>query len=393
MPQIKAFAGIRNDVTAERFSEGDLEIANNVDIDNTGKLLLREGYAKKINGAYHSLWSAGDICLFVTGAQLRRLSSDLTTSTLIRNDLTPNLRMEYHFTNDNVYYSNGKQTGIYNNSGNRTWGIVPPSYQPIAQQDFGDLPAGRYQFALTYVRGDNQESGTGIADAINITTGAIRFTDIAVSSDPAVTHKIIYISTHNGEVLYRAIVLDNTTTSALYNGADLRTPLDTQFMQNAPAGQIIGSFAGYMYVAYDKWLHYSDAFGFELFDLRRYLPFDSVITLFAPMIDGVFVGTQKAIYFMQGRDPDAMKLDKRADYGVIANTLCYVPATSIAGLDAQPDEVAIIFTAQNGICYGVNNGILVNMTQQRYAYDKSSAGAALFKNNNNANQYIAVLRT
>ena len=84
MPEFKKFTGLRNDVSAERFELSDLAIANNVNIDDTGKIVLRDGYLQKLAGAYHSLWSNGTTCLYVIGTELRQLMSNLSASALDR---------------------------------------------------------------------------------------------------------------------------------------------------------------------------------------------------------------------------------------------------------------------------------------------------------------------
>lgn len=390
MPVFKAFDGLRNDVSAERFKAGDLAVASNVDLDNTGKLLSRDGYTKKVTGAFHSLWADGEFCLFVTGTQLHRLNTGLTTSSVIRSDLTAGLVMTYAQLNGLVYYSNGAQSGIYSQSGNRTWGITPPTYQPLAQAAYGDMAPGRYQFALTYVRNDGQESGTGIADVIDLTTGAIQFTDIPVSPDTSVTHKIIYLTPCNGDVLYRAVVLTNATTSTTYHGGEIFTPLETQFKQGVPAGRVAGYFAGIMYVANGPWLYFSDPHGLELFDLRNYLGFGSNVTMFAPVNDGVFVGTENGLYFTNGRDPKTTVIVEKADYGVVPGTLVYLPASQVKGL--VNDEVVPMWTSATGVCVGTSGGGFVNLTTSRYLIGAANQGAAVYQTKDGTNQYISVLR-
>ena len=52
-----AFNGLRNDVSSERFDIGDLEVADNIDIDKTGRIARRAGYTSVTAGAAHSLWA------------------------------------------------------------------------------------------------------------------------------------------------------------------------------------------------------------------------------------------------------------------------------------------------------------------------------------------------
>jgi len=393
MADFKAFQGLRNDVSAERFAPADLEVATNVNLDNSGKLLSRDGYVKKITAAVHSLWAHGDICLYVQGANLKRLNSDLVSSVTVRSDLSSGLVMSYDEVDSKIYYSNGTQTGIYSSNGNRTWGIVPPVFQPLATNAYGDMFAGTYQYALTYLREDGQESGTGIADKIQITTGAITFSDIPVSPDPTVTHKVIYLTEANGEVLYRALVLTNETTSANYNGGIVRTPLDTQFCQHAPAGQLVRYFQGRMYVAQNQWLFYSKGYGYELFDLRDYFGFTSAITMLAPVQDGLFIGTETETYFLAGTQPDQMQLISKSNVGVVKGALTYVASNQVKGLDNVAKQSVPVWTSHSGIVVGISGGTIIDLTLDRYTIGKANEGAALFRTVNGIDQYITVLRS
>lgn len=390
MPQFKNFTGIRNNVTPERFSPKDLVSAKNLDLDDTGKLLTRKGFLIRQAGVFHSLWSYAEYCLFVKNNELHRLNDNLSTSQIIRADLSTGLNMSYAHVNAQIYYANGKQTGIYSNGVNRTWGIVPPVYQPLAQASTGDLPKGKYQYALTYLREDGQESGTGIADYIELSDNkAINFTDIAVSSDPGVKKKLIYVSAQNGDIVYQALVLDNTTTTARYNGADLRKPLTTQFMQNAPAGHVVAHHSGVFYVAYGNFIYYSDVLGFELFDLRNYLPFDSVITMIAPVQDGIFIGTQNKVYFLQGRDPKSSQLSTKAEFGVLPYSMSLVPTNEVKGLEKAEPEYAPMFVSTKGICIGISGGTLVNLNEVNFNLTAAGSASTIFRKSQGIDQFIA----
>lgn len=83
----------------------------NFNIDDRGKLFSRDGYALMVAGTIHSLWSNGDICLFVEGQSLKQLSNSYT-STILRTGLTAGLPMAYCAVNNAVVYSNGVEIGI-----------------------------------------------------------------------------------------------------------------------------------------------------------------------------------------------------------------------------------------------------------------------------------------
>lgn len=387
----REFAGVRNDLSPERFNPGDLVMADNCDLDATGKLQRRQGYTQKLAGDVHSLWSDGETCLFVSGDTLSRLAVDYTNETL-RSGLTPGARMAYCKVNARIYYSNGYQTGVIEDGASRSWGLPPPLYQPLASVISGELFSGTYQFALTYLRRDGQESGTSLAESIEVPAGGgISFTAIAVAADPDITQKILYLSTANGEILYRALILDNATTSASYieSGIRLQSPLDTQFLQGAFPGQTLAYYRGRIYIAIGNLLFPSEPHGYELFDVRKFLPFAKRVTLLAPVEDGLFVGTQNETVFLAGRGPEDFDVTMKAPYGAIAGTLAYAPASLVKQAQNQGEARVAFWLSPQGICLGMNQGAVLNLTQQ-YSFNPSAAGAGLFRRGESA-QYLACL--
>lgn len=384
------FSGVRNDVSAERFGNGDLVAADNCDLDTTGKLSRRGGYALQRAGASHSLFSHGALCVFVSGTSLLQLHADYSVSTL-RSGLTADARMAYtHTVNDRIYYSNGYQTGVIDNEVSRSWGLTPPDYQPLASVGAGRLFAGRYQYALTFLRSDGQESGTGVAEVIDVPAdSAIDFTAIPVSSDPDVTQKSIFVSAANGDVLYRALTLANSVTTASYNddGLNLNSPLDTQFLDVPPAGHLLTYYRGHIYSAVGNLLLHSEAFGYELFDWRKYLPFDSRIRLLAPVEDGFYLATETSTLYLAGSTPDDIRVIKKADYGAIEGTLAYAPGNLVQGV-TDPAPVAL-WTAPTGICRGLNGGVFTNLTESRYSFNARDSGAAVFRDS--TSQYLSIV--
>lgn len=91
--------------------------ATNVDIGDTKLKHRREGYgAALLAGNYHSAktFFGNTLCLAVTGTSLRIVNPDWS-SHIIRNDLTPGLRMSYVEVNDEIHYTNSQVIGFVKN--------------------------------------------------------------------------------------------------------------------------------------------------------------------------------------------------------------------------------------------------------------------------------------
>lgn len=378
----EAFSGLRNDVLPQRFSLTDLAIATNVDIDASGGVARRAGRVSKYAGNVHSLWSTGDLGLFMEGGSLKRLNADYT-ATALRTGLAALPPMSYQRVNDQVYFSNGIDRGVIENGVARSWGLSLPPL-PGVSVTVGNMPAGDYQFATTYLRGDGQESGTGLAGRIAVTEGSGLIFAMPASTDPAVKQKMLYLTTPNGEILYEAAEMDNSVVSATYQNdtTELSLPLATQFMGPPPAGHLLGYYQGRMYSAVGDTLFYSEPFAHELFDLRHYMSFDSRITMFAPVEDrdnpGVFLGTERSTGWLQGNDPTEFKLLNPVDYGTIPGAVTYVDGALYAQHSTGARGLPMWMSTQ-GICVGLPGGAIQNITRAKYSFAVQGSGCALFK--------------
>lgn len=384
------FLGLRNTVAEQDLDASDLVVARNVDVTDAKKVRRRAGFGEPVYGtSSHSLWSDGNIALFVSGGALHRLNPDYTTGSLAPVSAAP--VMYYASVAGRAYFSNGVDSGVVTPGGVRTWGIARPFAQPTASVIGGTLPAGTYQFAVTYLRDDGQESGTGLAGSLTLAAaGGIEFSLIPISPDPSVVGKRLYVSPPNGDLLYEQMFLaadEETATLVSYRAGTLA--LATQFLSAPPPGEHLAYFAGRVLLARSNWLYPSEPFAPELFDLRRTYSFTGRITLVAPVDDGVYLGTEGQIVWLPGKDPEKWEYLPRAAYGAIAGTLAYGDAEDVAEGATGP---AVYFASTEGVCVGLNGGVFRNLTGERFNYPVTSVGAGLVRKSRGSVQYLATLK-
>jgi hypothetical protein len=392
MAEYKAFSGLRNDVPSERWFEvsksgkrsesGDLVTADNVDIDASGQLSRRAGRTLAVAGDYHSLWSEGALCLMVGGTSLLRVKPGYTTEAL-RTGLTAGARMAYCPVNERTYYSNGRETGVVEAGVSRSWGLANPAHQGTASAVSGSLPAGTYQWAVTFLRDDGQESGTGLAGRIDVGDDAgITFADLPVSADPAVVGKILYLTECNGSVLYEAATLAAAvTTHTVTAPGPAANPIQTQHLSSPPAGHLIAYFRGRMWVAVGNLVYYSEPHAYELFDLRHYLDFPGPVTLMAPVESaeggGMVIAAGEMTGWLSGTSPEEATFTLLADYGALLGALDYVEGT-LFGDGSLGGKMLPMWASTAGICTATPDGQLLNLTEQRFTMDEAGEGCAVF---------------
>lgn len=385
--EIKALAGIRNDLSPERFKQGDLLVGSNIELDETGKVYRRLGTSVAAVGNMHSLWSEGADAFVVNNNVLQRINADLTMTPLLA---IAGDRVDYVRIGSDVFFSDGIQSGAIRGTTVRQWGITPPPAL-VAQAVAGTLREGTYLYTMTYARADGKESGAPVYGHIN-TTGGIFFPALPVSDDPTVTEKRIYLSDWDGELPYLAMTLPNSVASVVLNSQPRKgPPLRTQLAGQAPAGRVVGYFNGRAYVADGQHLWYSRPHEYELFDLMSgYLTFPSNVQTFAAVSDGVFVGLTDETLFMDGMDPLDFVRKPICDYGTVRGTVEDVPEYYVQ--DGENQGPQKMWMSNDGVCLGQNNGVFKNLTGGRFIPpDGIAAGASLLKVRGGTPQFVVSL--
>lgn len=402
--ELKKFIGLCNTTSPERFKAGALAVALDMDIDNTGRLMSRRGKTLINPTACHSLYTYSGGTLLSQGSVVFAVNADLSlTST---KTLTSAGDVAYDSLNGVAYGTNGVDTVRFVGRTPKAWGVVVPATQPTASPAYGNLRAGRYQYALTFLRSDGHESGTGIAGFIDLpATGGVRLGNIAVSSDPDVTFKAIYLSARDGEVLYRAAIIPNAlATTVVSDEPNAGIPLSTQFGGPAPAGTLVHIFNGIAYVVSGNVVYYSDPYNFELFrPATNFMVFPGNVGIFAGVNDGIYVATADSnsdgteggsgsTWFLSGTRPDQMKSKFVFDYGATPGTAVFVNDEYFGEQVERIGEPVLVWTSRHGVCVGGDGGNAHNLTEMAYSLPSAQDGAALIRKYRGFVQYMVAQR-
>jgi len=393
--QFTSFLGLRNDVSWERqdpiaLGKDDnpkhyLDSAINIVLDNTGRPSRRDGLVEVIAGSSHSIWSDGTVCFFAQGATLYRLLPDDSTET-IRTDLSGE-PLSYHEVAGTVYYSDGTIAGMYSESlGSQDWGVREPTPLDVTVIS-GELPAGTYSYTATYTDRTGREGGAVAFGTMLLTEqGGLQFALPELDDETAIT---IYVTPTNGDTYYELTTVTGGSAALYVDQNSLILPLYTAHKMKPRAGGIVSNYRGHMLIASGAWIFYSDPYHHHLFDNLNYLPFDSEVTIVAPVADGIFVATRNKTYFLAGSSPKDFILRTVAKHGAIKGTLTYVESSDIGGLEKIPSHPMAIWSSEAGICAGGNEGLFINLTESRYKFDEvNDRGASVLMNMGDSKQFI-----
>lgn len=388
------FAGIRNTLPPERIQSVpdksnaavDLTAALNIDLDDSGQVARRAGQTLKRAGAAHSLWAAGADCLFVAGTELKRLLPDFSAVTLATG-LAADASACYVAVNGRIYWSNGAQSGVIDGA-NRSWGMPIPALagaMPIA----GQMEAGTYQAALTHLRRDGQESGAGLPLQFTLADGQGVRLAWPAPADPDITGVALYLSEPNGMVLYHAGDAAAGALAADVTGPALARPLDTQWLDAPPPGQCLAYHNGRILIAAGEYLYGSAALGYEYCDLRDYLALDGTRIGFVQGVrHGIYLGTAQAVYFAAGDRLDELTLKTVVAAPCVPGSALLADGMAVTGNRELAGREVALFATGAGICLGMDDGSVVNLTQERYQFSARGPGAAHFRDSAQLKQYL-----
>lgn len=398
--KFSGFRGLRNTVDVSRFDMGDLDAAINVDLDDKGAPQRRRGFSRAQAGAYHSVGPSGFTrCFVVGGTTLYEILSDLSLVSRVTG-LAPNLPLEWFVSGDRYYWSNGVDKGVIDSRGARSWGIDPPpaiaatAAAGSLMVGKSDLVATHYLVSMTYLRKDGQESGAPRATGVDVPdNGGIAFANLPVSSDPDVDRKAIYISEANGEKLFRAAVIPNAQTTLIHRDrGNPSLPLKTQFLRPPPAGTVISLQGGSLLVAVGNRLYYSEPYAFELFDIRKAIPFQTAIQIVCSFDNGTHVATEDMHIWLSGDTPDKYEWNTVATYGAIAGTVDTVDAdSSMFGRNDILGPVGI-WASREGVVKATPDGKIENLTRDRFLYPPQARGTAVMRIERGVNQFLFVMQ-
>lgn len=157
-----------------------------------------------------------------------------------------------------------------------------------------------------------------------------------------------------------------------------------EFKMPLPAGQLIEYYKGCLYVAKEGVLYISDPLC-DYFDIRKgYKQFAGKITLLRAVDEGLYVGDDK-IWWVNGKSGEDFERTEAYSIRAIPFTDVRTNGQNIG--DGIKGNVAI-WTGENGICVGGNDGNVVNLTEARYTFTAGGRGAGFIKENANVRFYV-----
>ena len=339
--------------------EGYARLASNVDATPSNTLVSRPAFSKGLLPGGHSMYTsaAGDT-FYVSNHTLVRVLGDSTVPVFDRMGSAVLFRstapLWWTELDGVVFYSNGtdigsidralrwRPVGIPNNAAYNAefdadrhvmvvWVDDRGEESGAVQCDrgYGSLVNDGYALRL-YV----SEKGSGVFRRVPFDGGGVGATD-------------------EEDALLRALALAGA------EGA----PVTTAGLVPLPGCKYLTAFAGRLFGAVGSTLVYSNALRFGLYDpAYNALDVPGTITAVGAVSDGLFVGTDRGMWFLSGTDPDKAELILVSSLPVFADSQCYVDVSTF------PESVGIapglqrgklpVWVTPSGVAVGLPTGLV-----------------------------------
>lgn len=369
---------------------GFLRDATNVDISRTGNLKRRSGYIRlnTLSDA-HSGYSDGKYLYHVDLRGLVRTDPTTLAGTTIDPNINTSQRMDYVSTNYGIYYSNGVDIGkIVDGAAYPAWTNNPSAQPTLSAGGGGQLREGKYQVLITASSRFGEESGAYRASLVDVSeNGLITLTNLP--ADPNYTFINIYLTPHNGDVLYLQASIPNGVDTYYISRWRDGKQLDTQFMETMTPGNLLAFFNGRLYVSEGRHLWFSDYMRPGLYNrMDNYFLLEDDITILGAVEDGLYVVAGEKTYFLKGNTPgDLEHLDKHISRGVKGTGI--EVDSQLFRLEFPTTNKAYYWWSDHGAMLGLSGGIILPLTEDKYDSGDWKEGATLLKETEGVRKLIS----
>lgn len=386
MLKFSKFSGINNVQPSHRLDTRALTQATNVNIGLSGEASRRDGFTERSDVCHKNIWQGN-------GFMLATADNDLVKTTgAVQTVLQAALGVERvwycNLPDGRTTFTNGLISGITDGTTTTKWGVPLPVGIGALTDVVGELAPGDYQYAVTHVRlADSLEGGPSYSNPLPVAAGGVLLTGLPTLSGHATN---VYLSGVDGGETFFAGTTLNSTFSYLGKNSALVLPCRTEYLHPMPVGTVTTFWRGRTLVAQGSVLWASLPQRWEVCDMRRdFKQFSAPITLLQPTDDGLYVGTESELAFLEGTEFDKLVYSQVVSAGTVLGSGVEVRGELIQKGDGVGNGRAMVCIADSTIVAGFNGGQIVRLAEGRYTTDATEV-AATFRMVGRTPQYIAI---
>lgn len=361
-----------------------LSQAVDVDLDDDGWPSTRlPAAAVEVLGQGIGGWEVDERFFIQDGTSLYEVTD---TKTLLLSGLAGRALLCGHW--GKIYITDGVQCWILNGEIVEAWGLPTPelTLSPAA----GQLVTGTYAVQCAFV--DAQGNEGGVSDFEVVTLSAATGIQVSLSGDsPLCAGANIYVSQRDQkQTTYFATAPIGAFPYTIQTASNTKAdPPKTAQM----SGPILGasglfSFRAFLLMWRDGVVFRSEAAEPHLFHGENFMQFGATIQACEGVAGGMWIGTTKGLWWVQGEDP-AGWIPVQKTFDAVARGSKKLQGRKLPRTGT--DGLVALFVTASGLVVGMPDGTVLHLTDGVYAFDTATRVSFAYVERNNLRQIITNL--
>lgn len=187
-----------------------------------------------------------------------------------------------------------------------------------------------------------------------------------------------------------AVAAEKMWLSPVVNPTPTLPPIKGKSLMRPPLATILAYHNGRIYLAVDNVVWFTELYLYDwVDDVKGYLPFENDVKVLATVADGLYVGTETAVWYLSPTEA-GMRRVQVANYGAIKGSAQQVPSNLIPDQLQQQTKGGTLIMTQQGLCIGMDGGNFLNLMQTKVIFPAMQGSNTLFRSQDGVNQYLCV---
>lgn len=377
--------GLNNVEAQEDLENSEFAAGLNMVLDKHGEAETRPGLIQRVVGTNASGFFAvtNSEGIYTDNGDLIRLDARTWTTTTLISGLAEGRKLSAVVLGPRVYWTNGIDYGRIHVP---TWetlegfGTVNPAVEvTLTPTAYGDLPAGRYLLALTYVDAWGEESGTTKLHFVELSSQGGIAVALSAPAPAGVGGVRLYMTEPNGtrEELYRVLELDDDETSAVITLREFGQPISTLFLQPIPVPDLVTAYNGHLFFAIGSMVWASETMRYGLYheDFGEIGSYPQDVSVLERGHDGVFVSADRTYSYVGNHPNDFTLLDNVFNYEGVKGSGCQIDRDLFSLENVKAKQLPMWFTSR-GAVLGMPGGTVMPVSRGRAEPDVYRRGVS-----------------
>ena len=323
-------------------------------------------------------WSVGGRTFFQDG---NTLYERLETDTALITGLSARAMLAEHW--GRTYVTDGVQHWELDGQTVRDWGLPVPVLTLYPGN--GALTAGTYLVQAAFVDAQGNEGGTSDIASASLTSATGIVVELAGAS-PRVVGVNLYVSRRDQKQTswLATVQLGSFPYQITMDDVTAADPPKTEQM-TGPISEAAGlfSFRAFLLMWRDSYVFRSEAAEPHLFHGDNMMQFGATVTSCEGVAGGMWIGTAKGLWWVQGDDPDKW-VPIRKTFDAVSRGSTRIQGQKMARL--QTDDLVALFVTESGLVAGLPNGNVLALTDGVYTFNPAQRASIAYAERDNLRQ-------